>query len=47
MNTPIAETSVVMAFTDVSHWQHIFATFLEDASAALSHPHFYLIQANN
>ncbi len=47
--TSIAETSVVEATTDadVSHWRHIFATFLEDASAALGRPHFYLIQAND
>jgi hypothetical protein len=44
-NTPSAKTSVVVASADVLHWQGIFATFLKDASAALSHPHFWLIQA--
>jgi hypothetical protein len=44
--TLIAETSVVDATTDVSHWRRIFTTILEDASPALSRPHFYLIQAN-
>jgi hypothetical protein len=46
INTPITETSIVVASTDVSHWQLIFTTFLKDASAAFSRPHFYLIQAN-
>jgi len=41
-----AETSAVVASADLLHWQGIFATFLKDASAALSRPHFYLIQAN-
>jgi hypothetical protein len=46
-NTPSDETSVVVALTNVLHWQGIFATFLKDASAALCRPHFYLIQANS
>jgi hypothetical protein len=41
-----AETSAVVASAVLLHWQGIFATFLKDASAALSRPHFYLIQAN-
>jgi hypothetical protein len=45
-NTPSAETSVVVASTNVLHWQGIFTAFLKDASATLSCPHFYLIQAN-
>jgi len=36
-----AETSAVVASADLLHWQGIFATFLKDASAALSRPHFY------
>jgi hypothetical protein len=46
-NTPSAETSVVLASTNVLHWQGIFTTFLKDASTALSRPHFYLIQASH
>ena len=41
-----SETSAVVALADLLHWQGTFATFLKDASAALSRPHFYLIQAN-
>ncbi len=45
-NTPSAESSIVVASTNIQHWQGIFATFVRDASAALSCPHFYLIKAN-
>jgi hypothetical protein len=44
--TPIAETSVVDASTDVSHMGLTLATFLEDASIALRRHLFYLIQTN-
>ena len=30
----------------VSHWRKILATFLEEASSALSSPYFYLLQSN-
>ena len=36
----------MVASADLLHWQGIFATFLKDATAALSRPDFYLIQAN-
>jgi hypothetical protein len=31
---------------DVSRWQKIFATFVEEASSALATPYFYLLQSN-
>jgi hypothetical protein len=46
-NTPSAETSVVVATTNLLHWQGMFATFLKDSSTALSRPYFYLIQASS
>jgi hypothetical protein len=44
MSNSRSETSAVAA--NLLYWQGIFATFLKDALAALSRPHFYPIQAN-
>ncbi len=39
-------TSTSTTISDVDSWRRIFATFLTEASSALDHPFFYLVQSN-
>ena len=43
----ISESSMMDDSDDLSHWQHVFATFISGSSAALAHPYFYLLRTNS
>ena len=43
----VTEASAMEDLNDISHWRHIFATFISNFLDALAHPYFYLLQTNS